>query len=260
MQTISFSGCSPKPPKLPKSDSHEQLTAALGAALNLEGTSHDQSNPAFQFAATLKDILTKNYQIYNEINGYVNSFISHDGDWSPIELNIIKMKMTFDISDSEELTTLKNQFNTYKPKLVELLDKIKPAHEQMQKLAEAVKLISSSAETKIDPKLSQELQKEANKVIDIFQEFENVMKHFQLKLFIQKLDDVRAAIVKLKNQEMYFDDAKEFFTQNVNGSMELVAPNLEILNAAMKIHYADLAKANKRIQDIVEKLIKHVKK
>lgn len=213
--------------------------------------------------------------MYNQIKGYYDNFVSHDGDWSPIELIIIKMKMTFDISDSQELSALKKQFNTYKPKLVELLGKMKSAHEQNQKLAEAVngfikaetKLDDLTSEPKIDPKLLEELHKEADKVTKVFQEFENLMEHFQMKSYIQKLDDVRAAIIKLKKEEMYLDQAEQIFVETVKGSEELVAPNLETLNAVLKIHYADLVKANQQLQGIVKKAMhaapqspKHAKK
>lgn len=213
--------------------------------------------------------------MYNQIKGYLDNFVSHEGDWSPIELIIIKIKITFDISDSEELTALKKQFNIYKPKLVELLGKMKSAHEENKKLAETVngfikaetKSDDLTAEPNIDPKLLEELHKEAAKVTAVFQEFEHLMEHFQMKSYIQKLDDVRAAIIKLKKEEIYLDQAEQIFVETVKGSKELVAPNLETLDAALKIHYADLFKANQQLQGIVKKAMhaapqspKHTKK
>lgn len=239
-----------KSPKLTKSKSAEQLTG--------------DKTPVNQFNADLQNVISKNNLMYANILEYASSLGMHDADLQTIEYSIVKMKMKMEITSSNELSKFKSEIKLFKQKLNELLKKMQPAHEENQKLAKAME--SLTAETKIEPKLLEEMHKEVQTVNGIYQEFTNLMKKFQMNSYIRILDDVQAAITKVKSEQMYLHDATEVFETKFEESSKLCDALKETLDAAMKIHFEDSAKATKQAHDTATKVLhvvkteKHVKK
>lgn len=203
------------------------------------GKIYGKSSAEKKFLDVLASVINDNSKMFKRIWSYANIFESYAVILCQIEITVKNKTVWFPYT--QELMDLEADKKDFERKLIELLNLISPSYERVEHLYRL--LDGMTAETKINPKILDQLDQNAEIVHQIYEKFENLFIDFPLEAYRDNINDIRKTTICLEDGAIEQNKASKKLIECLEDIDELVPDIEETLDTAMEINFTELSTA-----------------
>lgn len=198
------------------------------------------------FLHALENVIYKNSKIFKRFWWYANMFESYKVILSQTILLNANWRLK-NFPSTQDIDKVENDKRDFKKKLIEILNFLLPSYAIVEHLYNF--LGEMNANTRIHPNRLRPLIVEANKVNEIFQDFEKKLKNCSLPIYGENVNYVRKTTNRLAGLEITREVASLRLSLGLD-NLDQLRPEIDrTLNEARTIDFAKLYAATNRFYE-----------
>lgn len=205
-----------------------------------------------EFLSFLYDIIDRNYLMFQQIYGYINTINSREVVLYQITTNEGDNSIVF--PDSDLINNLKKVKESLEQKLLSLLDSILPAYDINRHFLNMME--NMDANTLIDRKLISKFGEECKTVVEFSDDFDELFRNFPMENYKTHLNKIQLLATNLEDGDVTFAQVKKELNKILASFDGISATMKKILNSASKLGFTKLQEATKKFHGYAMKELK----